>query len=236
MRKPLLAICASFTLMLGLVVPTVTLAEDSSQSQQEDEAAKKAEEAKREAAKQEYEAKREAAKKEYEAKREAAKQAYETKREAAKAEAEKKHEEAKNKLEEQKEKLKEDKLKICQEREDHINDSMAAIGERGQNKIDLFSTIADRTKSFYLSEGKLLAGYDALVATVDAKKAAAQAAVDAVISSGVTFDCEGDDPKGVASEFKTKVKAMNEALKEYRTAVKNLIVGVKSVQSTEGET
>jgi len=177
----------------------------------------------------------ETAKKEAEAKLEAAKKEFEKKREAAKREFEAKREAAKNNLEAAKERLEENKLRICQAHEDKINSHMDAIAERGQKKIDLFSTIADRTKTFYLSKGKVLSNYDELVAAVDAKKAAAQAAVDVVISSSVTFDCEGDDPKGTASEFKTKVKAMNDALKEFKTAVKNLIVGVKSVQSTEGD-
>ena len=177
-----------------------------------------------ETVKRETEAKLEAAKKEFEKKREAAKQEFEAKRQAAK-----------NNLEAAKQRLEENKLKICQEHEDKINNHMDAIAERGQKKIDLFSTIADRTKTFYLSKGKVLSNYDELVAAVDAKKAAAQAAVDTVISSSVTFDCDGDDPKGTAGEFKTKVKTMNDALKEFKTAVKNLIVGVKSVQSTEGE-
>lgn len=197
----------AFFVSVGLSGLTVMALEGSETEQ-------KANEALIEATKKEYEAKREAAKQEYEAKREAAKQAFEENREAAK------------------QKLEENKLRICEEREDKIDDHMDAIAQRGQKKIDLFSTIAERVKSFYLSKGKVLSNYDELVAAVGAKKVLAQTAVDAVIDASVTFDCEGDDPKGVASEFKTKVQAMNDALKEYRTAVKNLIVGVKSVQST----
>ncbi|MEK7561920.1 MAG: hypothetical protein AAB541_03600 [Patescibacteria group bacterium] len=174
----------------------------------------------------------EAAKKEAEARLEAAKQEVEKKREAAKQKAEKLREAAKDKAEQHKEKLKEDKLKICQEREDGINSSMAAVAARGQAKLNLFTKIAERTEAFYVSKGKVLANYDNLVAAVTSKKAAAQAAVDSVGSSNATFKCDGDDPKGTAREFKTKVKSMNEALKGYRTAVKNLIVGVKSVQGT----
>ena len=174
----------------------------------------------------------EAAKKEAEARLEAAKQEAEKKREAAKQKAEKLREAAKDKAEQHKEKLKEDKLKICQEREDGINSSMAAVASRGQAKLNLFTKIAERTEAFYVSKGKVLANYDNLVAAVNSKKAAAQAAVDSVGSSNATFKCDGDDSKGTVREFKTKVKSMNEALKGYRTAVKNLIVGVKSVQGT----
>lgn len=197
----------------------------ASTSESSKEAAKKEAEAQKEAAKKEFERKKETAKKEFEKKKEAAKQKFEEKREAAKSE-----------LEAKKEKLKDEKLKICNEREDKINKHMDTVASRGQSKLDLFTKIAERVKSFYVSKGKTLSNYEDLVAAVNAKKASAQATVDAVISHSVTFDCDGDDPKGAAGGFKSKVKDMNSALKEYRTAVKNLIVGVKSVQSsTEGE-
>lgn len=186
----------------------------------------------REAAKKEAEAKAETAKKAAEAKREAAKQAAEQKREAAKQELEKKREAAKNELEQRKDKLKEDKLKICQEREDHINSSMTGAASRGQEKITLFTKIAERTEAFYISKGKVLSNYNDLVAAVNSQNAAAQSAVDTVKAGSDDFKCDGDNPKAIANLFKIDIQAMNDALKNYRTAVKDLIVGVKSVQST----
>jgi len=53
-----------------------------------------------------------------------------------------------------------------------------------------------------------------------------------VKSTTVEFKCDGDNPKGVASTFKDLHKAEIAALKAYKAAVKNLIVGVKSVQPT----
>lgn len=186
-----------------------------------------------EAAKKEAEAKREAAKKEAEQKREAAKQAAEQKREAAKQEIEKKREAAKNELEQKKEKLGDDKLKICQEREDHISSSMTGAASRGEEKITLFTKIAERTEAFYVSKGKVLSNYSDLVAAVNSQKTVAQeAAVDNVKASSGGFKCDGNNPKATANLFKVDVEAMNNALKSYRTAVKDLIVGVKSVQST----
>ena len=177
----------------------------------------------------------EAAKKAAEAKREATKQAAEAKRAAAKQAAEKKREAAKNEREQKKEKLKEDKLKICQGHEDRINDSMGRAASRGQEKINLFSKIAERTEAFYVLKGKVLVGYDDLVAALNSQKAAAQAAVDTVKAGSDDFKCDGDNPKAAAKLFKIDVQAMNDALKDYRTAVKNLIVGVKSVQATQGD-
>lgn len=124
------------------------------------------------------------------------------------------------------------KLKACQNREKTVTNIMARLGERGQKQIDLFSTIADRTETFYTNKGKVLTNYDALVADVATKKAAAQATVDTVKSTSVEFKCDGADPKGVAATFKANLKAEIEAIKAYKTSMKNLIVGVKSAQGT----
>ncbi len=132
--------------------------------------------------------------------------------------------------------LAETKLKVCQNREKAIDNIMKRIAERGQKHIDLFSTIATRTETFYTTKGKTLSNYDALVAAVDAKKVLAQAAVDKVKGDSVTFKCDGTDPKGAGELFKADLKLEISALKEYRTSVKNLIVGVKSVQGTTSST
>ncbi len=128
------------------------------------------------------------------------------------------------------------KLKACQKRETVINNSLSRMSDRGQKQLDLFTSIATKTKAFYVAKGKTLSNYDALVAVVNAKQAAAQAAVNAIKATSVTFKCDGSDPKGVASSFKEQLKSEIAALKEYKTAVKNLIKGVKSVQSTEATT
>ncbi|MDT4881115.1 hypothetical protein FQZ97_1169370 [compost metagenome] len=115
---------------------------------------------------------------------------------------------------------------------------MKRISDRGQKQIDLFSSIAERTKAFYEKKGRELSNYDALVADVAAKKESAQDAVAMIAVRGAEFDCNSDDPKGSVTSFREHQKQAIAALKEYKTSVKNLIVGVKSVQSTtssEGE-
>lgn len=122
------------------------------------------------------------------------------------------------------------KLKACQNREKAITNIMSRLADRGQKQLDLFTTIADKTEAFYDTKGNTIATYDALVAELAAKKADAQTAVDTIKSTSTTFTCDGTDPKGVVSSFKDSLKAETAALKEYKTAVKNLIVGVKSAQ------
>lgn len=127
------------------------------------------------------------------------------------------------------EKSAENKLKVCQKREKVVTSKLSRIAKRGQKQLDLFTTIAGRTETFYTEKGKTLSNYDVLVKDVNDKKATAQVAVDAVKATTVTFKCDGTDPKGAASSFKEALKNEITALKAYKTSVKNLIVGVKSV-------
>ena len=128
--------------------------------------------------------------------------------------------------------LEENKLRVCERREQVINNILGRIAKRGQKHLDLFTTIAERVQAFYEEKGKVLDNYDELVAEVNNKKATAQTVVDEVEGMRVEFQCDGTDPKGVAASFKDALKSEIEALKAYRKAVRNLIVGVKSVQGT----
>ncbi len=141
--------------------------------------------------------------------------------------------EATNRREASETKLTEAKLSVCLKHEAVIGNIVARMGDRGTKQLDVFTKIAERTEAFYKKSGKELANYDALVAEVTAKKDAAQAALPTML---VTFKCDGTDPKGVASGFKTSRTNLITALKEYKTAVKNLIVGVKSVQDITTDT
>jgi hypothetical protein len=123
-------------------------------------------------------------------------------------------------------------LKSCQNRQKAITNIMARISDRGQKQLTLFGTIATRVEAFYTDKGKTLSNYDALVADVNAKAATAQIAVNATNSAGSGFSCDGTNPKGFVSLFQASLKSEISALQDYRTSVKNLTVGVKSVQGT----
>lgn len=128
-------------------------------------------------------------------------------------------------------KLKEHELKACQQHEKTVTNIMSRQADRGTKHLELLNNTSAHTQEFYTKKGKTLSNYDALVADVNAKKTAAEAAVDKVKNTSVEFKCDGSDPHGVASAFKDSHKSQNAALHEYHTAVKNLIVGVKSVHS-----
>lgn len=132
-------------------------------------------------------------------------------------------------LEKREARLTDAKLKACEKREQKINNIMARTVDRATKQIEVFDKIATRTKDFYTSKGRTVAGYDTLVAAVDTAKQKAEADL-ASMKNTATFDCSSADPKGSAEIFKAGLKIVIADLKVYKTAVKNLIVGVKSAQ------
>ncbi len=102
---------------------------------------------------------------------------------------------------------------------------------RAERQLKLFGTIADRVKAFYVDKGYSVDNYDELVAAVETAKADAQANLETLKGLG-SFECDAEDPKGDIEAFKLALKSISQDLKDYRTSVKNLIVGVKSAQSS----
>ncbi len=118
-------------------------------------------------------------------------------------------------------------LKVCQNRETTINNILSRIDTRAQNQITLFGTIATRVEGFYTKQGKTLINYSQLVAAVNT--AQTQANTDfGTLKTNSTFSCSSSNPKGMVTAFRGYLKTEITDLQNYRTAVKNLIVGVAS--------
>ncbi len=125
------------------------------------------------------------------------------------------------------------KLKVCENRKKNIGKIMSRAGVRSEKQLAVFDKIATRVDEFYVKKGNTLANYNELVAAVTAAKTNAVNSIE--VLKGMTFDCNSDDPKGAAEAFKAQLSTVRQNLKDYRTAVKNLIVGVKSVNGDKKE-
>ena len=136
--------------------------------------------------------------------------------------------------EKQQQRLEATKLRICEQRQAKIKAIINRSITRAERQLKLFTTISERVKTFYQEKDRTVTNYDDLVAAVDAAKAKAQAELE-VLKDLDAFDCNAEDPKGNAEAFKEALKMINQDLKDFRTAVKNLIVGVKSAQSDKSE-
>lgn len=139
---------------------------------------------------------------------------------------------AKERREAAKQKLSEAKLKVCNSRKANIDRKVARISERVAKQLATFDSISERAQKFYVTKGNTLKSYDALVADVAAKKAAATAAVDALNAQKTAFTCESTEPKAAVTTYKANLTSTIAVLKEYRASIKDLIVGIKSANAT----
>ena len=131
-------------------------------------------------------------------------------------------------------KLEDKRLATCEKRSDKINSIIQKGTEQSSKHLAVFQKIEDKVKKFYADKNLSAEGYDAAVANADAKEAAAIAAIDA--STELKFDCENADGAKPGDAVKELMKTRHAALKEYRTAVKDLILVVKKANGTQQST
>ncbi len=126
-------------------------------------------------------------------------------------------------------------LRACKNREVAIKNIISRIDTRAQNQLKLFNTIATRVENFYTKRGKTISNYSQLVASVNA--AYTQAENDfGTLKDNSTFSCSSTNPKGMVTAFQGYLKTEIADLRDYRTAVKNLIVGVATANGVNVST
>ena len=135
--------------------------------------------------------------------------------------------------EEVKNRLTEARLKSCQAKEESIKNRLSHLNQLATNMQEKFDAIAERVKEYYTTKvvpsGKTVANYNTLVADITTKKTAVQTALTKAQGDVATFSCDGEDPEGYLTSFRTNMQAVKGALKDYRTSIRNLIVAIRSV-------
>lgn len=119
------------------------------------------------------------------------------------------------------------KLRACQNRQNAINNIITRIDTRANNQITLFGTIATRVENFYTSKGKTTPNYGQLVSAVNTAGNQAVAGLT-TLKDNSSFSCTAAHPKAMVTAFQGYLKTEISNLRNYRTSVKNLIVGVAS--------
>jgi hypothetical protein len=129
--------------------------------------------------------------------------------------------------------LQDAKLKSCQARENAIGQRSTSLTGTVNSMFSKFDAIAQRVEEYYTSKvvpsGKTVSNYDNLVSDIQVKKAAVGTVLLAAQSDSAGFSCTSGDPKGQMTKFRLDMQSVMNALKNYRTSIKNLIVAVRSV-------
>lgn len=133
-------------------------------------------------------------------------------------------------------KLDEVKLKVCQNKQNAIKQRSDQLTKMAENMIETFDQIADRVEQYYTSKvvpsGKTVSNYNDLVTDIAAKKEIVKTDLKKANADAAAFSCKSDDPKGQLVQFRTDMQQVKQSLKDYRTSIRNLIVAVRSLNST----
>lgn len=134
--------------------------------------------------------------------------------------------------------LKDVRLKFCEVHHDEIANRSQSLGKLVSEMLGKFDGIATRVEDYYsskvVSNGKVVANYDALVADIAAKRALVIKDLTSAENDVAGFSCTGDNPKGQITQYRTDMQLVKKDLQAYRTSIKNLIVAIRSVVG-EGE-
>ena len=131
-------------------------------------------------------------------------------------------------------KLDQKRKEVCEKRQVNVNKIITNSNAQGASNLAVFGNIQTKVMQFVTDKNLTVANYDALVADADAKRATAQAALE--IAGQTTFSCDDTDPTHPGKVVSDLMLTKHGALKEYRTAIKNLIVAVKQAAGDKTQT
>lgn len=132
-----------------------------------------------------------------------------------------------------KEKLTPKKLAKCEERQADIQTTVKNIAQRGSKQYEVFEKIATRTQDFVTAKQLTVESYASLVAAVTTTHDIAKLASEKVQATSLTWSCSIDGPKETLAEFKAAKQAEIAAMKDYKNAVRALLVAVKTAAETK---
>lgn len=128
--------------------------------------------------------------------------------------------------------------RTCEARLSAVKRRMSQLVDLSENMLRIFSSISDKVQAFYtdkvLPTGTTVPNYQELIADIETKKSAASDALAASQANIDSFSCEGNTT-GLFGKFRQDMQKTKTALKEYRTAIKNLIVVVRGVAPDDTE-
>jgi predicted RNase H-like HicB family nuclease len=174
-----------------------------------------------------YEQKRqeiEQIKKEAEVKKQEAKDLAEKKTAEIKAEAEAKANEAKTKVDQKRQEL---RKQVCQKNADKLNSQIQTKAQSARAFYERFSGFSDKVDRFIEAKSLDVDNYSLLYQAVKDSSANADEAIMALEKLKFVVDCDDVDLTSAnAQSYKEALIRAKDALKEYKTALVNLLTGV----------
>jgi hypothetical protein len=130
-------------------------------------------------------------------------------------------------------KSKEQRAKTCVQIQKAVNNKLGAFNNHADKYLTRLNTLFTKVQAYQTEHNVSVANYDELVATATQKQSDATVAVEALKSLGTTIDCTSSDPASMLASVKSGATDSRDALKAYRTALKDIFVALVQASKTE---
>lgn len=141
------------------------------------------------------------------------------------------------KKEEGKKRLADAKLKICQEKSQDVKKRSIYLVNSVSEIEKKFTSILNGVENYYKEKivptGITLPNYDQLIANIAAREKTVTPLLEKAQADAANFSCTGDDPHGQLQQLDTDVRAVVQALQEYRTGIHNLMTALRELKIVE---
>ncbi|KKS69951.1 hypothetical protein A3E45_02305 [Candidatus Daviesbacteria bacterium RIFCSPHIGHO2_12_FULL_43_11] len=127
----------------------------------------------------------------------------------------------------------------CQAKEGVIKTRSSNLERMAGNMESKFDAISLRVQDYYtqkvLPNGKKVIGYETYLADIQNNKDQVQALLTQTKDGAAGFNCTLVDPKTPVIKFREDMRETKQALKAYRTSIKNLILAINSASGFKVE-
>jgi hypothetical protein len=127
----------------------------------------------------------------------------------------------------------EKRQKVCENHLKAINNKLKAFNQAADKHLNRLKTVFTKVKDYQSAKNFTFFNYDDFVLRATEKQTAATEAVQALKDLGTTIDCSVDDPAASLQTVKSAAADTRTALKDYRKALKQLVVALNQAKSDD---
>lgn len=142
-----------------------------------------------------------------------------------------------DKREESKKKLADEKIKICLERSQDMKKRSEYLVQSVVEIKKKFTSIITGVEKYYKEKlvpmGITLSNYDVLITDIATRESVVTPLLEKAQADVTSFSCTADDPHGQLKQLDTDVRAVLQALQEYRTGIHNFMTALMELKIVE---
>jgi hypothetical protein len=121
--------------------------------------------------------------------------------------------------------------KVCEHIQNAVNHKLKAFDNHASTYLTRLNSVFTKLQAYQTKNNLPVSNYTDLVSAATTAQNNATVSVDALNSLGSTLDCSSSDPGAMLSGVKEGAASARDALKAYRTSLKNIVVALAHAQS-----